>query len=62
MITLEEARARVLSDCAVLSPRRYPLAEALGLVVASDVVANELIPPFANKRCARFVWASTKSG
>lgn len=48
MITLEEARNRVLSDCALLPPRPHPLAEALGLVVAQDVVASELIPPFNN--------------
>jgi molybdenum cofactor synthesis domain-containing protein len=48
MITLDEARARVLSDCVLLPPRLHPLADALGLVVAEDVVAGELIPPFAN--------------
>jgi molybdenum cofactor synthesis domain-containing protein len=48
MIPLDEARARVLSDCVPLPPRPHALAEALGLVVAQDVIASELIPPFNN--------------
>jgi molybdenum cofactor synthesis domain-containing protein len=48
MITLEEARRRVLGGCSPLPPRPHPLAEARGLVTAADVRAGELIPPFAN--------------
>jgi molybdopterin molybdotransferase len=48
MITLEEARARVLGGCAPLAPRPRALADARGLVVAADVAATELIPPFPN--------------
>ena len=48
MIPLAEARARVLAGCQPLGPRPHPLAEAQGLVIASDVAATELIPPFPN--------------
>ena len=48
MIPLAEARARVLAGCDPLGPRPHSLAEARGLVIASDVAATELIPPFPN--------------
>ena len=48
MISLEAARERVLGGCRLLVPRRVPLADALGLVMAEDIVATELIPPFVN--------------
>ena len=47
MIPLDEARAYVLSRCTVAPPTRVPLREALGLVLAEQVVAPEDIPPFA---------------
>jgi molybdenum cofactor synthesis domain-containing protein len=48
VIPLDEARAYVLSRCTVAPPTRVPLREALGLVLAEQVVAPEDIPPFAN--------------
>jgi molybdopterin molybdotransferase len=48
VIPLAVAQARVLSGIEVLPSRRVATVEALGLVLAADVVANEPIPPFAN--------------
>src|SRR5215210_3447067 len=59
MMPLEDARARVLGGCAPLDPRPHPLAEARGLVVAGDVVAAELIPPFPNTAVDGFAVRAT---
>jgi len=48
VISLDEARAYVLSGCAPSSPERRPLAAALGCVTAASVTATEAVPPFAN--------------
>ena len=48
MIDLETARARVLQGCRALTPVRVKLGEAAGLVLAEAVVADQLLPPFAN--------------
>ncbi len=48
MISLDQARAHVAERCGALAPRRGPVADALGLVLAADVVATEAVPPFAN--------------
>ena len=48
MIPLAEAQARVLSGIETLAPRRVAAVDALGLVLAAEVVATESIPPFAN--------------
>jgi molybdenum cofactor synthesis domain-containing protein len=48
MIPLDDAQAHVLSTCGVLEAVDVPLADARGLVLASDVVATEAVPPFAN--------------
>jgi molybdopterin molybdotransferase len=48
VISLAEAQARVLAGIRPLAPQRLPAPEALGLVLAVDVVADEPIPPFAN--------------
>jgi molybdopterin molybdotransferase len=47
VIPLDEARRYVLSGVAPLPPRPHALADALGLVLAEDVVAPEPVPPFA---------------
>jgi molybdopterin molybdotransferase len=47
LISVEEARDRVLSRIAPLPPIDLPLREAYGCVLADDVVASEDIPPFA---------------
>ena len=48
MISLDEARARVLSQCPRLHPRAVPLADALGCVTSVPLSADEAVPPFAN--------------
>ncbi|NOX31180.1 MAG: molybdopterin molybdotransferase MoeA [Actinobacteria bacterium] len=48
MISLEEAREFVLSVASRREPTIVPVAEALGLVLASDIVSGVSIPPFAN--------------
>lgn len=48
MISLQEARAHVLEACTAQPPRRVPIAEALGCVLAETVVSDQAVPPFAN--------------
>ena len=48
MITLEEAQQRVLAHMGALDPRPVAVRDALGAVLANDVVAVESIPPFDN--------------
>jgi molybdopterin molybdotransferase len=48
MISVEEARERILAFFARLEPERRPLLEALGQVLAEDVVAPFDIPPLDN--------------
>ncbi len=48
MISLEEARAHVVARCPSLGPVRLGLDDALGHVLAGDVIAPEPVPPFAN--------------
>jgi molybdenum cofactor synthesis domain-containing protein len=48
VIPLGDAQARILGAVAPLEPRPIPLASARGLVLAHEVVARELVPPFAN--------------
>lgn len=48
MIPLEDAQALVVDRCGALGPVEVPFEEAVGLVLAADVVAEELVPPFDN--------------
>jgi molybdopterin molybdotransferase len=48
MIGIDEARQRVLAAFAPLSLTRVPLADALGHVLAVDVIAELNVPAFAN--------------
>ncbi|MCH8205664.1 MAG: molybdopterin molybdotransferase MoeA [Chloroflexi bacterium] len=48
MLSVEEARDRILSFFNVLEAEETPLLEALGQVLAEDVVAGFDIPPLAN--------------
>jgi molybdopterin molybdotransferase len=48
VIPLADAQNRILDAVAVLAPRLFPLREARGLVLATDVFATEAVPPFAN--------------
>ncbi len=61
MISVEEALARMLADIAVLEVKRVPLPEALGLVLAEDVVVQEDMPPFANSAMDGFALLSRDS-
>ncbi len=45
---LEDAQAFVLESCPPLGPVEVDRTEALGLVLASPVVATEVVPPFDN--------------
>jgi molybdopterin molybdotransferase len=48
MLTVDEARAKVLDSIARLEEVEMPLLEALGLNLAQDAVASYHIPPFDN--------------
>ncbi|MDQ1481675.1 MAG: molybdopterin molybdotransferase [Actinomycetota bacterium] len=48
MISLEAAQQRILATVTPLAPRAVALAGARGLVLARDVFAAEMVPPFAN--------------
>ena len=48
MIPLEDAQERIRSDVGVLEPVTVAVNDALGLVLAAPVTANEAIPPFDN--------------
>ncbi len=48
MLSVEEAREKVLSAVSVLEAAETPLLEALGMTLAEDAVAREDIPPFDN--------------
>ena len=48
MISLVEAQHRILEAVAPLAPRPVARADARGLVLAQDVTASEMVPPFAN--------------
>jgi len=48
LISIEEARARVLAEARPLPVEPRPLAEALGLVLAETLVAPHDVPPFDN--------------
>jgi molybdopterin molybdotransferase len=49
MLSVEEARNRILAHARLTDPERVPLAEALGRVPTAMVVAAEVyVPPFAN--------------
>jgi molybdenum cofactor synthesis domain-containing protein len=45
---LEDAQALVLEACPPMAPAAVDRREALGCVLADDVVATELVPPFDN--------------
>ena len=48
MISLEEALAEILRHVRPLEPERIPILEALGRVLAEEIVSDIDIPPFAN--------------
>jgi len=48
VIALADAQAHVLARCAVRPPASHPIGDALGAVLAEDVIATEPVPPFDN--------------
>jgi len=48
VIPLEDAQSFVLGNCSPLDPIEVGFEDAAGLVLAADVVAQELVPPFDN--------------
>ena len=48
LITVEEALAEILSHVRPLEPERVPILEALGRVLAEEIVSDIDIPPFDN--------------
>jgi len=48
LISVEEALAEILSHVRPLEPERVPILEALGRVLAEEIVADADIPPFDN--------------
>ncbi|MFW6151177.1 MAG: gephyrin-like molybdotransferase Glp, partial [Chloroflexota bacterium] len=48
MISVEEARERILSYVSVLEPEEKPILECLGQVLAEDVVSDVDVPPADN--------------
>jgi len=48
LISIEEARTRVLTEAAALPSETIALSEALGSVLAEDIIASHNVPPFNN--------------
>ena len=48
VLSVEEALERILATVRVLEPERVPILEALGRVLAEEVVADRNIPPLPN--------------
>ena len=48
MLSVEEARKRVLAAVGMVEVEETPLIDALGLTLAEDAVARDSIPPFDN--------------
>lgn len=48
MLTVQEARERILENFAVLPAEIVALADAQGRVLAEDLISSESVPPFAN--------------
>ena len=48
LISIEEARSRVLAEALPLSAETVPLPDALGSVLAEEIIASHSVPPFDN--------------
>jgi molybdenum cofactor synthesis domain-containing protein len=59
MITLDEARRYVLSSCRPLVPRELGIDDAIGCVLAEDIVSTEPVPPFDNSAVDGFAYLSS---
>jgi molybdopterin molybdotransferase len=61
MLSVEAAREQVLAAFSPLPPVSVPLLDALGLVVADDIVADVFVPPFRNSAMDGFAIRSIES-
>ncbi len=61
MISVEEALERILAEITSLNVTQVSLPEALGHVLAEDVISQEDIPPFANSAMDGFALLSQDS-
>ncbi len=61
MISVEEALERILAEITPLAATQVPLPQALGLVLAQNIVAQEDMPPFANSAMDGFALLSRDS-
>lgn len=48
LISIEEARSRVLAEASPLSAESVPLPDTVGSVLAEDIIASHSVPPFDN--------------
>jgi len=62
MISVEEARERILEHFRPLEPEERPLLDALGQVLAEDVVAPFDIPPLDNTAMDGYAVRSVDTG
>jgi molybdopterin molybdotransferase len=63
LLSVDEARERVLSSTTALSPLRLPLTDAYGCVAAEDILATDDLPEFASSAMDGFaVRASDVAG
>jgi molybdopterin molybdotransferase len=61
MLSVEEALERILAEITPLENTQIALPDALGLVLAEDVIAQEDMPPFANSAMDGFALLSKDS-
>ncbi|MBI4115641.1 MAG: molybdopterin molybdotransferase MoeA [Candidatus Omnitrophica bacterium] len=59
MISVEEAQKIILENTKPSSPKRIPLMDSLGLILAEDVYANTDLPPFTSSAMDGFAIRST---
>src|SRR5882672_11253801 len=59
LLSVEEARANVLSQIHPLAPLQLPLTEAFGCVIAEDVTADRDLPEFASSAMDGFAVRSS---
>lgn len=59
LLSVEDARERVLSQIHALAPLQLPLTEAFGCVVAEDALADRDLPEFASSAMDGFAVRST---
>src|SRR5438552_9412830 len=61
MLSVEEALERILAEITPLELTQVALPDALGLVLAQDIISQEDMPPFANSAMDGFALLSKDS-